>query len=254
MLVQNLLLADESYTHANWLYRDVNVGFSRMYYIIDGEAYYEENGKKLRFKKNHLYLTPVKKNFTLSENPQNKLLHTYVHINTLPTVDHLMEIPVLQKTPLADGVALWRKYARSNDSALIISIVQFILAQIAQPTKRDIDVADTVKSYLDNLTDYTFDSKKLCETLGYSREYITRKFSAMYHVTPKQYFNRWRMEMALEQLRRGMRINTVAELLSFSTPYAFSKAFKQHFGLSPEKYLQTLEPIEKEEKTSVLTL
>ena len=86
--------------------------------------------------------------------------------------------------------------------------------------------------------------KKLCEELGYTREYITRKFSAVYHVTPKQYFNRWRMEFALEQLRRGIRINAVSEMLSFSTPYAFSKAFKQHFGLSPEKYLQTLEPIE----------
>lgn len=248
MLVQNLLLADESYTHANWLYRDVNVGFSRMYYIIDGEAYYEENGKKLRFQKNHLYLTPVKKNFTLSENPQNKLLHTYVHINTLPTVDHLIEIPVLPKTPLADGIAMWRKYAKSNDTELILSIVQFILSQLGQQEKKNTDVADLVKSYLDNLSDYTFDMTHLCMKFGYSREYITRKFSEAYHVTPKQYFNRWRMEMALDQLRRGIRIHIVAELLGFSTPYAFSKAFKTHFGLSPEKYLQTLEPIEEEKE------
>lgn len=244
MLVQNLLLADESYTHGNWFYRDVNVGFSRMYFIIDGEAYYEEHGKKMRFKKNHLYLTPVKKAFTLSENPQNKLLHTYTHITTLPTVDHLIEIPVLPNTPLADGVALWRKYAKSNDTNLIISILQFILSQIDREERRESHIEDTVKAYLDNLDGYTFDMKKLCEELGYTREYITRKFSAAYHVTPKQYFNRWRMEFALEQLRRGARINTVSEMLGFSTPYAFSKAFKQHFGLSPEKYMQTLEPIE----------
>ena len=81
---------------------------------------------------------------------------------------------------------------------------------------------------------------KLCEELGYTREHITRRFSTAYHVTPKQYFNRWRMEIALEQLCCGIRINVISEMLSFSTPYAFSKAFKQHFGLSPEKYLQTL--------------
>jgi AraC-like DNA-binding protein len=246
MLVQNLLLADESYTHANWLYRDVNVGFSRMYYIIDGEAYYEENGKKLRFQKDHLYLTPVKKNFTLSENPQNKLLHTYVHITTLPTVDHLIEIPVHPKTPLADGIALWRKYAKSNDTELILSIVQFFLSQLGQQKKKNTNVADTVKFHLDSLSDYSFDMHRLCKELGYSREYLTRKFSETYHVTPKQYFNRWRMEMALSQLRRGIRIHIVAGILGFSTPYAFSKAFKLHFGLSPEKYLQTLEPCEKE--------
>ena len=243
MLVQNLLLADESYTHDNWLYRDVNVGFSRMYFIIDGEAYYEEHGKKMRFKKHHLYLTPVKKNFTLSENPQDKLLHTYVHINTLPAVDHLIEIPVHEGTPLADGIALWRKHAKSNDSELLISILQFILSRIELNEKRERHIEDMVKAYLDNLDGYTFDMGKLCAVLGYSREYITRKFSATYHVTPKQYFNRWRMEVALDQLQRGARINAVSEMLSFSTPYAFSKAFKQHFGLSPEKYLQTLLPI-----------
>ncbi|MBR2460372.1 MAG: helix-turn-helix transcriptional regulator [Clostridia bacterium] len=240
MLVQNLLLADESYTHSNWIYRDVNVVFSRIYYIIDGEAYYEEHGKKVRFKKAHLYLTPVKKPFTLSENPQNKLLHTYAHITTLPTVDHLIEIPVLPNTPLSDGVALWRKYAKSNDTALIISALQFILSQIDRLEHRKSCIEDTVKAYLDNLEGYTFDMSKLCEELGYTREHITRRFSTAYHVTPKQYFNRWRMEIALEQLCCGIRINVISEMLSFSTPYAFSKAFKQHFGLSPEKYLQTL--------------
>lgn len=243
MIVQNLLLADESYTHANWLYRDVCVGFSRMYFIIDGEAYYEENGKKMRFKKNHLYLTPVKKAFTLSENPQNKLLHTYVHINTLPAVDHLIEIPVLEGTPLADGIALWRKYIHSGDMELIVSIAQYILTQVDRQEKSTHSVEELTKAYLDNLDGFSFDMDALCSSVGYTREYITRKFTTAYRITPKQYFNRWRMENALERLRDGMRVSAVAEMLGFSTPYAFSKAFKQHFGLSPEKYLHTLEPM-----------
>lgn len=240
MIIQNILLADESYTHSNWLYRDVYVGFSRMYYIIDGEAYYEENGKKTRLKKDHLYLTPVKKPFTLSENPQNKLLHTYVHINTLPIVEQLIEIPVPLRTPLADGVALWRKYAKSNDFELLAPILQLILSLIDRQTQIGNTVAERTKAYLDNFDGFTFDMKALCDTLGYTREYVTRQFTLAYHITPKQYFNRWRMEYALDQLRKATRISTVSELLGFSTPYAFSKAFKQYFGLSPEKYLQTL--------------
>ena len=54
MIVQNILLSAESYTHSNWVYRDVYVGFSRLYYAIDGEAYYEECGKRVRFQKGHL--------------------------------------------------------------------------------------------------------------------------------------------------------------------------------------------------------
>ena len=240
MIVQNILLANESYTHQNWLHKDICVGFSRLYYIIDGEAYYEEEGQKIRLKKGYLYLTPVKRPFTLSENPADKLLHTYVHITTLPAVQELIEIPVREGTPLFDGVALWRKYVRSGDTELLLSVIQFILARVAHLTYNRQSSAARIKEYLDNLTDFVFDSEALCRALGYTREHITRKFSQAYHMTPKQYFNRRRMEYALAALESGTKISVLAEMLHFSTPYAFSKAFKQHFGVSPMKFRGTL--------------
>ena len=240
MIVQNILLANESYTHQNWLHKDICVGFSRLYYIIDGEAYYEEEGQKVRLKKGYLYLTPVKRPFTLSENPADKLLHTYVHITTLPAVQELIEIPVREGTPLFDGVALWRKYVRSGDTELLLSVIQFILARVAHLTYNRQSSAARIKEYLDNLTDFVFDSEALCRALGYTREHITRKFSQAYHMTPKQYFNRRRMEYALAALESGTKISVLAEMLHFSTPYAFSKAFKQHFGVSPMKFRGTL--------------
>ena len=66
--------ASEAYTHDDWAYRDVSEGFSRLYYIIDGEGYYEEDGQVTRLKKGYLYLTPVKRVHSLYENPQDKLL------------------------------------------------------------------------------------------------------------------------------------------------------------------------------------
>ena len=100
MIIKNVLQSSESYTHDNWIYKDVNVGFSRLYYIIDGEAYYEENGKKYRLKKGYVYLTPVKKCFTLYDNPKDKLFHTYSHIVTYPQVNEFTEIEVKKNTPL----------------------------------------------------------------------------------------------------------------------------------------------------------
>ena len=146
MIVQNISLANESYTTQNWFHRDICVGFSRLYYVIDGEAYYEENGQKTRLKQGHLYLTPVKKPFTLSENPDNKLLHTYAHITTLPAVNHLIEIPVVDGSPLADGVALWRKYTKTGDTELLLAVIQFILARVAHLTYNQDSTAVRVKA------------------------------------------------------------------------------------------------------------
>ena len=132
MIIQNAWNSSESYTHPNWVYKDVYVNFSRLYYIIDGEAYYEEDDKKIRLKKNHLYLTPVEKCFTLYENPEDKLFHTYTHIMTFPTIDRFTEIRVTEGSPLADAIELWRKYIHTDNNELLSNIVQFILSCISE--------------------------------------------------------------------------------------------------------------------------
>ena len=240
MIVQNVLLSDEGYTHQNWVYRNVCVGFSRMYYIIDGEAYYEEMGNRIRLKKGYIYLTPVKKPFDLYENPNNKLLHTYAHVTTVPPVTALTEIPVTEGTPLFDAVALWRKYARHKSPQLIRNVLQFVLACAEQHESEENTAAERTKRYLDSLTDYALDMERLQRDLAYSREHITRSFSAVYHTTPKKYVQLCRMNNALEQLLLGDSVKQVADRVGYASAYSFSKAFKQHFGLSPEKYLQTL--------------
>lgn len=234
------MLSDETYTHNNWIYRDVCVGFSRLYYVIDGTAYYEESGQKHLLKKGHIYLTPVKKPFTLYEDPHHKLLHTYAHIVTTPTVSKFTEIEVKPDSPLADAVMLWRKYAHSKDKELILHVLSFLLSCLEKECVQENIVAKQVKDHIDLQTDFSFDMQALCRRMGYSREHITRSFLTAYGTTPKQYFHLQRMSAALEKLIAGEKVVTVAEEMHYATPYAFSKAFKNHFGLSPEKYLLTV--------------
>ena len=51
MIVKSIFNVGESYTHEDWVYRDLNVGFSRLYYILDGEGVYEEDGRADGLKK-----------------------------------------------------------------------------------------------------------------------------------------------------------------------------------------------------------
>ena len=239
MIIKSLLHSNESYTHKNWVYRDVCVGFSRLYYIIDGEAYYEEEGRKHRLKKGFLYLTPVRRPFTLYDNPDDRLLHTYSHIVTSPPVTELTEVEVLPGTPLEDAVTMWRKYIEESDSELQLSIIQLILSCLNRKVAPN-EVAQKAKAYIDSVDAHTLDMPTLSRNLGYSREHITRAFSAAYRITPMQYFNTKRMNLALSILTDGVRVCEVAEILGYASQYSFSKAFKGHFGLSPTKYLATL--------------
>lgn len=237
MITQNLLHASESYTHKNWVYKNICTGFSRMYYIIDGTAFYEEDGNKIKLKKNHLYFTPVKKEFSLFDDPSDHLLHTYVHITTSPPIVELVEIEVKENTPLYDAVALLRKYIHLGDFELLTPIINLVLSLVNIQTELKSPLSAKTKKFIDDIKDYSFDMNLLCKEMGYGREHIIRSFSAAYGLTPKKYFNVIRMNVGLEQLIYGKSVTEVSILLNFSSPYAFSKAFKNHFGMSPEKYL-----------------
>ena len=239
MKIQNLFNANESYTHENWVYENISVGFSRLYYILDGEAYYREEDRCIRLQKNHLYLTPVKKSLTLYENPQDKLLHTYVHVFTTPAVEELIEIEVKEGTPLADAISLWRKYIRTEDTELLMNLTQLVISCADRHGKQTSALSARIKETLDGYMGWKLDMEAVSRTLGYTREHVTRSFSSAYGTTPKQYFNQRRMQAALSYLLSGARVGEVAAELQFSSPYSFSKAFKEHYGMSPKKYLQT---------------
>ena len=240
MLIQNILLASESYTFDNWVFRDICVGFSRLYYIIDGTGYYEENGQRIRLKKNHIYLTPVKTCFSLYDDPKDKLLHTYCHVITLPAVNHLIEIEVMKNSPLEDAVSLWRKYIHTKDTQLLSDVIQLLLSLIDRHSHHETPIAKQTKTYLDSIRNGVPNMEQLCRQLGYTREHITRCFASAYRVTPMQYLHIRRMNLALQRLIDGEGVGEVALALGYATPYAFSKAFKNHFGQSPKYYIQAL--------------
>jgi AraC-like DNA-binding protein len=56
------------------------------------------------------------------------------------------------------------------------------------------------------------------------------------------------MNAAIAQLADGAKVGEIAENLGYATPYSFSKAFKQHFGLSPEHYRKALRQRQEEEE------
>ena len=81
--------------------------------------------------------------------------------------------------------------------------------------------------------------QQLSRLLGYSREHLTRVFKAAYHITPHRYCDTLRMERASELLLQGSPVYRVAQELHYSSPYAFSKAFKKHFGVAPRPYVKS---------------
>ena len=91
--------------------------------------------------------------------------------------------------------------------------------------------------YIQAHLDESLNRKMLATMAGYSVPHFHRVFVAGTGMNVTGYVRRARMVRAGRKLRMGaVDITEVALAAGYQTHAAFSKAFKQHFGLSPSEF------------------
>src|SRR6185503_482510 len=104
-----------------------------------------------------------------------------------------------------------------NRSECIEEVMRFIRAHINEPLNREM----------------------LAAVAGFSVPHFHRVFTAHVGESAVSYVRRLRLERAGRKLRMGaVDITEVALAAGYDTHAAFSKAFKQQFGLSPSEFRQ----------------
>lgn len=74
----------------------------------------------------------------------------------------------------------------------------------------------------------------LAEEVGASRAALARRFQDVVGESPMRFVTEWRMALAADMLcEEDATVGTVAYELGYSTPFAFSTAFKRVRGISP---------------------
>lgn len=86
--------------------------------------------------------------------------------------------------------------------------------------------------------------KQLAKKLGYSEYYCSRRFSEISGMPFRKYLHYRKLSFALKELRdKNTKIIDVALKYGFSSPEAFSRAFKKAYGISPSKYRKNPIPV-----------
>ncbi|MBC7870335.1 MAG: AraC family transcriptional regulator [Chitinophagaceae bacterium] len=84
--------------------------------------------------------------------------------------------------------------------------------------------------------DWTVES--LAEAVQMARSTLAAQFTAMIGEPPMKYLTRWRMQVAAMLLMDNpmLTVEAVALRVGYTSPYAFSKAFKRLIGLAPSDF------------------
>jgi AraC family transcriptional regulator len=96
---------------------------------------------------------------------------------------------------------------------------------------------EQVQKYIRQHLGEALSREVLAEVAGFSVPHLQRLFRESQGESLARYVRRVRLERAGHKLRFGaVDITEVALAAGYDTHAAFSKAFKQHFGLSPSEF------------------
>jgi AraC family transcriptional regulator len=99
-------------------------------------------------------------------------------------------------------------------------------------------IKDVMRYIREHITE-PLDRETLADVAGFSVPHFHRVFTAHFGESAISYVRRLRLERAARKLRMGaVDITEVALAAGYDTHAAFSKAFKQQFGLSPSEFRQ----------------
>jgi AraC-like DNA-binding protein len=81
----------------------------------------------------------------------------------------------------------------------------------------------------------------LAHLTGYSAQHLNRLFQRILGVTPLQHLTHLRMRKAADLLAEGrLKIAAIAAQVGFDDPFYFSRVFREHLGLSPAAWRESV--------------
>lgn len=106
------------------------------------------------------------------------------------------------------------------------------------------EIVDEIDACIKNHDDEALTLEHLAEKLGYSEYYVSRKFREISGVQFRDYLRYRRLAFALKEIRDTKTgLLDIALNYGFSSHEAFTRAFKEAYGITPSEYRQNPRPV-----------
>jgi AraC-like DNA-binding protein len=95
------------------------------------------------------------------------------------------------------------------------------------------------KVILDNISNAEFSLEELLKEIGISRSHFFRKISSITGQNPSNFIRVVRLKYAADLLlRQENSIKEIGFMAGFNSSAYFSKSFREHFGKTPQQYIE----------------
>ena len=217
-------------------------GYVRVYEIYSGELEYRDSGGCRSIKPGTICLFPSAAPFSIHHDPGDPLCCTHLHLDVAPAVLRQMTVipPAENSLPRKIFDALRTAAGEGNEEVLepLAAAFEVYCRQQGLFLRLDSGISAALLAMSGDVRK-NWRLRELGALAGYSESYFIRRFRAEVGVSPHQYLISCRMKHAARLLwNKEVPVGQVAEQSGYPDLKAFSRAFRNHYGLSPSAYRQ----------------
>lgn len=221
------------------LQEDVPTGYSRIYYVLEGEVTYEAADGRKPLVPGSLYALPSTEPYHVWRNRDIRFACTYLHVDFSEyRVSGLIEMPVEEGSCLGELIRTVQKAIQEERIELLEQLAEtfsffFRNSDYFVPNSQ---MLTQVQQYIVRHLAEELSIENLSRLFNYHPNYFIRLFRRETGYTPYQYIVQQRMQYAVTQLNKGLPNEEVCYACGYTDSSTFTRAFRKYYGVAPQKY------------------
>lgn len=228
-------------------------------YCIDGEGWFEVNGKKEQVKPHQFFVLPKGKAHKYGSNRSKPWTIYWMHFDGEKAAffadgfDHPTSISPNSNSRIQERLQLFeeifntlsKNLSMNNIYYSITSLFHFLGSMKFLGEYRDsvelitkkTDTIDEVIHYMHENIEHKLALDNLAGQAGLSTSHLSLLFHKKTSYSPLQYLNHLRIQKACQLLDfTDMKINQISPKVGFEDALYFTRIFKKNIGMSPKEY------------------
>ena len=218
-------------------------------FAIDGEAVYRHNGQTFVSDRDHAVLYPQGKDYVMECTKSGSFTLVNFEATGYELEEFLsIKIPNVEKFIKDHEVMTKLDSLKLPNSRLeVLSILYATLSRVVKYSNSNSAhpaLWAAVDYIRENIQHSGMTVKDMSDAVGFSEVHFRKIFNDNYGISPKQYLQNLRLDMAKNLLETGnISISSIATECGYSSIYYFSKLFKEKTGYSPFEYRERFRKI-----------
>lgn len=250
--------ADMTFYAAGWQqtrpghrYGPIVRNYHVIHFVLSGKGRVHIRGRALEVNAGQAFLLPAQVPHFYETDSEDPWQYCWISFLGLQSSAYLQMIQNASADPLILDDLDCQAYARQilafldsgseglvrffEGAALLNGIMARLMQDlhISEPRIQSHPMED-VKYFIDMNIGLPLSVHSLAAKFGYHLNYLVRKFRETFHISPKQYIQRAKLNKARTMLEQSAEpVTLIAASLGYPDPASFSRAFKNFFGVSP---------------------